>query len=397
MGQPIRGMTRPLPVSASIVPVVIPPEIITLNSEIKASIHNRFDVEVIDAKSGETKQKLYAENVICNSYWPHIFGCTAFSGSYLHYGTGSGTPSATDTTLFTYAGAKSVSFTAYKDNSAQYHFLGSIQLQETEANVTLTEVGFGFSSSSISTHAMLKDMNGNQISIAKTNTDIINIYATIYLHFNMSNMEGTYIAGSYCTDEKAAMGVAGLGGANWTASGCNKTLRAYSAAGVASIIGYTNYSCTKSPTASDKTVSFAITRIAAAKGNLAGGISKIILSGVNGNYSDSESMDIVVPVTSDWYPGSDIVGEAIGTGDGTTTTFATDFVHATNATIYVDGVMQTGVTVSDSATVTNNIVFSTPPTSGAVITANYHTSVIAKDANHVFDFSITFNFGEYTS
>ena len=29
-------------------------------------------------------------------------------------------------------------------------------------------------------HAMLKDMNGNQISIEKTDTDIINIYATVY-------------------------------------------------------------------------------------------------------------------------------------------------------------------------------------------------------------------------
>ena len=35
--------------------------------------------------------------------------------------------------------------------------------------------------------------------------------------------------------------------------------------------------------------------------------------------------------------------------------------------------------------------------SDAVVTADYHTSVIAKDVNHVFYFSVTFNFGEYTT
>ena len=36
------------------------------------------------------------------------------------------------------------------------------------------------------THALLQDMNGNNISIQKTNTDVINIYATVYLHFNQA-------------------------------------------------------------------------------------------------------------------------------------------------------------------------------------------------------------------
>ena len=39
--------------------------------------------------------------------------------------------------------------------------------------------------------------------------------------------------------------------------------------------------------------------------------------------------------------------------------------------------------------------FNTPPASGAVITADYKTDTIAKDANHVFDMSFEIQLGEY--
>lgn len=47
----------------------------------------------------------------------------------------------------------------------------------------ITEVGFGYSTSSGSavTHSMLKDSEGNQIAIEKTDTDVLTIYATFYL------------------------------------------------------------------------------------------------------------------------------------------------------------------------------------------------------------------------
>jgi hypothetical protein len=42
------------------------------------------------------------------------------------------------------------------------------------------------------------------------------------------------------------------------------------------------------------------------------------------------------------------------------------------------------------------IIFDTAPAVGDVITANYHTPYVAKDADHVFDLKVTFQFGEYT-
>ena len=91
---PIRGQTRPLPVEAGITP-----EVQHLGAKLNASIHNRFDIEVVDSKTGEIKKKAQAENVILNRLW------RVYSGnwnSYIQYGSGAGTPAATDTSLFTF-------------------------------------------------------------------------------------------------------------------------------------------------------------------------------------------------------------------------------------------------------------------------------------------------------
>ena len=52
---------------------------------------------------------------------------------------------------------------------------------------------------------------------------------------------------------------------------------------------------------------------------------------------------------------------------------------------------------ADTLTSTKNIHFTTAPIDGAVITADYVTKTIAKDANYVFDFSVVITFGEYSA
>lgn len=366
----------------------------SVNVNLNASIHNRFDIEVVDAKTGEVKQRAQAENVICTAYWTNLFYSAGKYNFYIAYGDGNGAPSQTDSSLFNKIGVKSLSsFVGTKDSDDLYHFTANAQLGETEnVGSTLTEVGISFVSngSTIATHAMLKDMNGNQISIVKTDTDVINLYATVFLHFNTQSMLGvTFTASSEKYLLEFMSGIAGVGiflrpsSFYWDTyvSGYNGAL-----------VGVTSFTQTEYPSSENKKVTFTVPRMAVSQGNVDGGITKIIL---RGRYS-SNYENINIPVTSAWYSGSNIVGEAIGTGDGVTTKFATDFIHATNATVYVDGIAKSDVTVSDLGEVANNIVFNTPPPSGSVITADYHTSVIAKDSNHVFDFSITFNFGEYT-
>ena len=82
---------------------------------VNASIHNRFDIEVIDAKSGKIRQKAQAENIILDNLWAYMFSSTSANRGWFKYirlGTGEGTPSPERTSLFSnlmYAEASSVS------------------------------------------------------------------------------------------------------------------------------------------------------------------------------------------------------------------------------------------------------------------------------------------------
>lgn len=360
----IRGKTRAVP---------------QIKTTLNASIHNRFDIEVIDSRTGKVKQRAQAENVILSTTYAKM-GTVWFN--YIHYGSGSGTPAVSDTSLFTFRAAVSASNLVFSDDTTNHVYKAqkSIVLSETTAvGTTLTEVGIGSGSgaSTLCTHAMLKDMNGNQISIAKTDTDIINIYATVFVKYSnvldygigtglLKMLTGCilyYSDGSGWTD---AMYISGYNGSSVT----------------------TSYSFAKDGAA--KTITYTMTRLAAGVANYRG-IKTIRMNTAKGG----DFFTLTYP--NSWYSGSNIVGEAVGTGDGTTTAFPTVFPYASSATIYVDGVAQSGVTVTNQSALGNNIVFNVAPATGAVITADYHTSIIAKDANHVFDLTVLIQIGEYAA
>ena len=138
-----------------------------------------------------------AENIICAQLWTRLFAPdTCFN--YIHYGTGSGTPAAADTSLLRFWATERLpqaTMSIHRPGTMDMYLFGrKLQLSElTAVGSTLTEVGIGYStsSSSLVTHAMLKDMNGNQISIAKTSTDIINIYAIRCLSFSTSGYQSS--------------------------------------------------------------------------------------------------------------------------------------------------------------------------------------------------------------
>ena len=75
-----------------------------LNYDIRASIHNRFDVEVVDPSTGAVKQKAVGHNVICDNLWTRLFTSPYDYFNYIFYGGGSGTPSSSDTSLFSHIG-----------------------------------------------------------------------------------------------------------------------------------------------------------------------------------------------------------------------------------------------------------------------------------------------------
>lgn len=489
----VRGMKRTLPKQAP------KQSIETLNAQFNASIHNRFDIEVIDACTGEIKQKAYAENIILNQLWTRMFNAMAANriwNNQIHWGTGTATPVATDTGLTTFGGY----ITPVVDGVPKYDPVTGIYAVKKKAVMTetvgvgstISEVGIGYGTTAATgcTKALLKDMNGNTISILKTSTDIINIYATVYFHipeayrafikFDTKNYFLKWATGTGDTPFYGSYDI-GLRISNLTGMGVALTLDA----------------ATKKLTAT-------FGRLAAANGNGIGGLYGLTY------YSSyyAESYNPTIKLDPSWYVPAQITGEAIGTGDGTTVDFKTAFGEIQSATVYVNGVADNTVTVdfnrpwnytnfaanlitideagneiaamlpgvtgthiwynpyyesiglesisftygdrgpqncfasndlvnwvnfqtsallvmsvptayrrykyfkligtgtanymtasaSDlTAAQQKNVHFATPPASGAVITIDYTPNVIAKDANHVFDLTMTFTFGEKTT
>src|SRR5574344_1769905 len=79
----------------------------TMQIKEKVLLHNKFDVKVVDSRTGEVKQTATAYNVITNYYFnSRLLNSPMYKTSdlltYIAVGTGAGTPAITDTALFTH-------------------------------------------------------------------------------------------------------------------------------------------------------------------------------------------------------------------------------------------------------------------------------------------------------
>lgn len=500
--------------------------------EFRTSIHNRFDIEVRDAITGELKQRARAYNLICDALWDRLLAANSNNAwtpqgyfGPICFGSGSGTPSASDTTLFTQLGYKDISNFDLHDSVDQIaagvvYSQASIRLNAEEyVGDTLTEVGIAYDATHIVTHAMLQDMNGNPISIEKTATDIIDIYATVYIHFPAGGWYNGSVLVAETTNEYIVQRffniLLGRSQANYQVMYIGKASRNTGGASedYASLNPIVNRA--------NKTISMS-GRIAAGDFNFP--IRAILIVSSQNYYGRVVFSQAFWLTMGSWFTPPAISGEAVGTGDGTTTGFATAFPVKTAGTVYVDGVAATGVTmrtgpadvtllndwinscyktaagtpgyysssyrtgysggieiaageksrilenpfhvlgiaemqcrlwsgtgsfkilasddfvdwsetselmvsasqatyqipqvmqnkkywafqntgtnsinlfpniVGNAPDMTHNIVFSTPPAAGAVITADYTPDCIAKDENHVFDLNMAITFSEY--
>ena len=161
---------------------------------IHSAVHNRFDIEVTDAETGKVKRRVTSYNIVLNQFFTRLVGRASKLG-YIHLGTGTGTPAPADTAMFTFLGAKGASVVDTVKTYPTSYIRKKIVLSPSEyVGATITEVGFGYSSSSGSavTHSMLKDSEGNQIAIEKTDTDVLTVYATFYVTIGAA-VEGVYV------------------------------------------------------------------------------------------------------------------------------------------------------------------------------------------------------------
>jgi hypothetical protein len=165
----------------------------------KVLLHNKFDVKVVDSRTGEVKQTATAYNVILNYYFnSRLLDSPMYKTSdlltYIAIGTGTGTPAITDTGLFTHLTRKAVTTLETVYEYPTSHTTRQIKLEATECNgYNITEVGFEAYRSGtwssyyyLMTHAMLQDSEGNQIAIAKTDVDVVYITATFYATYTPS-------------------------------------------------------------------------------------------------------------------------------------------------------------------------------------------------------------------
>lgn len=313
-----------------------------MNENINMGIHNHFDVEVI--RAGKIIQKAQAFNVVTNKLWDYLLNSTNPFGKYIQYGSGSGTPSASDSSLFNREGGAEVTEVSIADDNARHIItrVCSITLGlSTAVGVTLTEIGIagGSGDDTLTTHAMLQDMNGNPISIEKTDTDIINIYATIYCHWNV---DGNNVA--FHPDDGWQRTAYGNQNAKSqfreTLTGKVNTME-HMGFGVAmgNCLCQNNKAWTKSINLSQRKVTYTAPRYIESEGNI-GGITHIVSVGT------SEDMTgLAIKCGAKSWSKYHVAGESVGTGDGETTEYKTKIGLPENAVVKINGNRVNNVTV----------------------------------------------------
>lgn len=164
-------------------------------TNVNTFIHNRFDFIVTDAKTGEVKRKVTSYNMILNQCYTRLVRGYQFL-SDIRVGTGTGTLDASRTTLFTDLTGKSAVFDSINYAAKTPWSRWYIQFAPEEiVGSIITEVGLAYSSgaSCMVTHSLLKDDEGNTISITKTDSEVLTIYATIYVNLTVDTSAGYFI------------------------------------------------------------------------------------------------------------------------------------------------------------------------------------------------------------
>lgn len=370
----IRGTKRPVPEK---------------KLSVNVGLHNRFDIEVRDAATGELRQRARAFNVICDTLWDRLLYQSTGTDPYwairrysthILFGSGSGTPAASDTALFTQIGYRSISeavtHTDVLNGSAYVQTSVTLQAGDNVGD-TLTEVGIGYDTTHCVTHAMLEDMNGNPISIEKTATDVITIYATIYFHWSAGGWSngsifiadniGTNEGVSYQYKDNVIRAFAGrfLASASSDVSPVHWYSRVMGAIEAMDVGHNRDHSSGAWFTVNKAAKKVTSTR----RYNVGVGNTSIRFINITLNTSASSYSTYLGQfcrmLSEGWYTPGAITGEAVGTGDGATTVFKTAFPVKTAGTVKVNGAAQSsGVTMRPGAINRQNAAYFLRPVAG---------------------------------
>ena len=319
------------------------------------NVHNKFKIVVKDAETNEIKQEGFAENIVLDRMYERL--CNFYSYfSNIVFGRGTGTPTPDRTTLFNQIGYKSATTEELIRAYPISKWTRSARLGTTEYNgETITEIGISETSTNINTHALIKDSEGNPLAIEKTSTNIIDLYATVYV--SVYNVD----SGLFFYDDTLRNYLTG-------SSSPSNTLA----------ISYLNDPSTISGSRTADVDARTVTITGRfEEGALNKEVKMIDWRGLG--------LRCMIPRIG-VFNGVNRTGVKIGDADGVTTTFTLPQTHVSDVVVKVDNAVNNNWTKE-----LNTIVFDSAPATGE-ITADYFCELIPKDENHVLDVSMSINF-----
>lgn len=381
-----------------------------MDIKLPITIHNKFEIEVKDIRTGEIVRKAYAENIVLNNLKTSTYFCWTSLSNYfglsIQYGKGTGTLSPTRTTLFNRIGGKirtTVEFVFNQIPTPSTHTMKIVIAPEEHVGEIFTEVGVGRAAEStdIFTHALIKDSEGNLLTLGpKTNTQEITIYSTIYLvpiapiGITFRNIENV---GNLNFRNGILHGMLGINAVAIRHTFVGPPTDNILAKVVISGVGKR----TVFAAPSNGVITHPTARLQTAEVN--GKIKTFYIGPVapesSTAYQYSALFDVNVETlaenNSTIWPGYAFDNTPIGIGTGSQTVFNLTWDEAWLTKpykVYVDGIEVTsGFTFN-----AGNITFDTAPADQAVITADYWVKYIPKDSDHVLDIQFSITFGEGT-
>ena len=165
-----------------------------MNIDANIKFKNNYRLQHIDTITGEILHDLEFHNVVLDqiidtvisSPWDYSFG--------IAIGDGSGTPSASDTQLFheikKFNDSNGVTGNCSKKNDNTLLFSISVTIPAIASEVyDISEVGVCFRNSTLVTHALILDSEGNPITVKKKDTDKIILNCELYVTFESEGIE----------------------------------------------------------------------------------------------------------------------------------------------------------------------------------------------------------------
>lgn len=302
-----------------------------MEKEIKVGIHNCFDFIKRDANTGEVLGEYKAENIILNNFWAKFLSASGYDClKYIHFGSGTATPVATDVKLTTWLGYKTApSGSAGLYDFSTYYSDGiisikkTVRLEDTEFTGNfISEVGYSSTTSGTTgllTKALVKDMNGNVVSIEKKAGEILDIFATFYINFGTGFDGGNMYFSGNKLNAFNLFGKLLFYGSNSIATGNNVHYlqgRPQPQAGdqnAGALNAVANGQATGAFDVPNKKIIFTLPNLTSANGNIANGIRGLCVAGLLIN----------LPCTGFSQPV--LTKEVVGAGDGITRDFKTAF------------------------------------------------------------------------